>query len=215
MDVLLPENFFFLEEFSHKGIFESVSRVWEVLLELLPYFQKNPLGKIEIEIPKTVYLVERKSISIGRETIIEPGAYIQGPAIIGPRNLIRSGAYLRGGVITGERCTIGHGTEIKHSILLDRAQASHFNYIGDSIIGNDVNLGAGVKVANMRLDKREISIFYRSQKIKTTLQKLGAVIGDRAQLGCNSVTNPGVLLEKESLIKPGSVIFASKDRVAC
>ncbi len=195
------DHYFSLEGFAHQELFEG-SFVWEALQHLDSYLEKQLLGKIAVKVPSTVHLIHPELISIGPETVIEAGAYIQGPAIIGAKNTIRHGAYIRGGVITGEGCVIGHATEVKHSILLNRAQAAHFNYVGDSIIGNDVNLGAGVKLANYRLDHKEVTILFQGKKITTRLRKFGAIIGDGAQIGCNAVTSPGTFIGPKALCYP-------------
>ncbi|HEX4839621.1 MAG TPA: UDP-N-acetylglucosamine diphosphorylase [Rhabdochlamydiaceae bacterium] len=194
--------FFSLEAYFHRELFEGTGYVWEALHRLTSYLQEQELGKIEAKVPVGAHLINPELISIGEGTIIEPGAYIEGPAIIGPFNQIRHGAYIRGGVVTGEKCVIGHATEIKHSILLDRANAAHFNYVGDSILGNDVNLGAGVKLANFRLDHKEVFVLIQGQKIPTGLKKMGAILGDGAQLGCNAVANPGTLICPKAFCYP-------------
>lgn len=134
--------------------------------------------------------------------MIEPGVYIQGPCIIGKNCVIRHGAYIREGVICGDYCQIGHSAELKHSILLNHACATHFVYVGDSILGNEVNLGAGVKCANLRLDRSEVVVAWNGKRVKTGLKKLGAIVGDRVQIGCNCVLNPGTLIGKESFSHP-------------
>ena len=194
-----PTQFFSLEGFVFAALFEKTDFVWEALVRLLPYLEKQKLGKIESSIGEGVYLQEREKISIGPGCVIEPGAFIQGPCIIGPKTTIRHGAYIRGGVITGADCVIGHATEIKHAILLNGAKAPHLNYVGDSIIGRDVNLGAGAKLANFRADHEEIIIH---KKFPTGLKKLGAILGDGVQLGCNAVTNPGTLIGPHSFCLP-------------
>jgi len=202
MELFLPEFFFCLEGFSHRAIFEGASYVWDPLGYLSGYLGSLSLGKIEVEVPSSAYLVHPELISIGKGTVVEPGAYVQGPCVIGPNCQVRHGAYIRGGVLTGSDCVIGHATEIKNSILLNRAHAAHFNYVGDSILGNDVNLGAGVKLANLRLDKKQISILVQGERVFTGLVKFGAIIGDRSQLGCNAVTNPGTILPPRTLCLP-------------
>ena len=169
---------------------------------LLPYLESCRLGKIESKIPEGVYLENREQISIGPNVIFEPGAFIQGPCVIGAGSEIRHGAYLRGGVILGEGCVVGHAAEIKHAILLDGAHATHFVYAGDSILGNKVNLGAGVKCANLRLDRKEVSIVFEGAKVRTGLRKFGAIVGDGAQIGCNAVLNPGTILGRNALCYP-------------
>jgi NDP-sugar pyrophosphorylase family protein len=170
------------------------------LYALKNYFASWKEHRIEIEIPPGVHLERPELISIGKGTILEPGVFIQGPCILGKECIVRHGAYLRDSVLCGDHCAIGHSAELKNSILLDSANATHFVYVGDSILGNGVNLGAGVKCANLRLDRKEISV----SKVKTGLKKLGAVIGDRCQIGCNTVLNPGTLVGKESVC-PGLV----------
>lgn len=197
-----PTAFFILGHFTHAELFEGCTYVWEALERLSDYLKKQKLGKIEVEIPSSVHVVNPELISIGRGTVVEPGAYIQGPCIIGNNCQIRHGAYIRGHVIAGEACVIGHDTEIKHSILLDRVNAAHFNYVGDSILGNGVNLGAGVKCANLKLDHSPVTVVVQGERYKTGLKKLGAILGDGAQLGCNSVTNPGTLMGRGAIAYP-------------
>jgi NDP-sugar pyrophosphorylase family protein len=200
--MLDPTYFFFLEEFAHRSLWKEGDPVWSALYFIKDYLnQKNPC-KIEIEIPPHVYLDRKELISIGKGTVIEPGVFIQGPCIIGQNCTIRHGAYIREGVIMGDACQIGHSAELKHSILLNRVAVTHFVYVGDSILGQSVNLGAGVKCANLRLDRREVVIPFNGQKVKTGLKKFGAIVGDRVQIGCNSVLNPGTLVGKESFSYP-------------
>ena len=202
MQELSAEQFFSLEAFDHKALFERDAPVWDALHQLIPYLKKAQLGKIEIEIPSTVYLVNPSQISIAKGCVIEPGVYIQGPVILGAGTVVRHGAYIRGAVITGKNCIIGHATEVKRSIFLDRAQAAHFNYVGDSILGNDVNLGAGVKLANYRFDHAPVTLMYHGNKITTHLKKFGAAIGDGTQIGCNAVTGPGTIIGPSSFCYP-------------
>ncbi len=143
-----------------------------------------------------------RDIEIGKGTLVEPGALIKGPAIIGDFTEVRQGAYVRGNCIVGDRCVVGHTTEVKGSVMLNGAKAGHFAYIGDSILGNDVNLGAGTKLANLKIITQDITIRIEGRVHHTGLRKMGAVIGDRAELGCNSVTNPGVILGKGSMVYP-------------
>ncbi|MFI5334943.1 MAG: LpxA family transferase [Chlamydiales bacterium] len=195
-------DFFELSEFAHRALFEGCEYPWDALMHLSSYLKKQKLGKIETEIPEGVFLNNPSTISIGKGTVVEPGTYIQGPCIIGANCQVRHGAYLRGDIITGDHCVIGHATEIKHSILLNHAAAAHFNYVGDSIVGSHVNLGAGVILANLRLDHGNVSVYLGERKIATELKKLGAIIGDRSQLGCNCVLNPGAILGKGVLTFP-------------
>ncbi|MDA8164040.1 MAG: hypothetical protein M0017_03265 [Desulfobacteraceae bacterium] len=143
-------------------------------------------------------------IRLGRGVLVEAGALIKSPAIIGDRTEVRQGAYLRGYTLVGARCVVGHVTEVKHAIFLDDAKAGHFAYLGDSILGASVNLGAGTKMANLRFVKGEVRIRTPEGKVDSGLTKLGAILGDGVQTGCNSVTNPGTLLGRSSLVLPNA-----------
>lgn len=142
------------------------------------------------------------TISIGDGTVIEPGALIKGPTIIGKNTEIRQGAYIRGNCLISDRCVVGHTTEMKNAIMLNNAKAGHFAYIGDSILGNNVNLGAGTKLANLKIVGSEVNLKIKDRTYKTGLRKFGAILGDGVETGCNSVINPGVLLGKTSIVYP-------------
>lgn len=197
-----PMQFFSLDEYAHAALFQGCRYPWEALQRLQEYLKSLKLGKIEVEIPSSVHLVHPELISIGQGTVVEPGAYICGPCSIGKNCTIRQGAYIRGNVVTGDYCLIGHDTELKNSILFNRLAAAHFNYVGDSILGNGSNLGAGVKCANLRFDHQPVHVEIAGEKINTGLKKLGAIVGDGAQIGCNCVINPGTILGKNSFCFP-------------
>jgi NDP-sugar pyrophosphorylase family protein len=202
MNLFDQSLFFSLENFPHRALWREGASAWDALKNLKEYLLSQELGRIESFIPPSAYLIHPELITIGEGCIIEPGAYISGPCIIGPGSQVRHGAYIRGDLITGRECVIGHDTEVKHSILLNRVFASHFNYVGDSILGNGVNLGAGVKCANFRLDRENVAITFQGQRIETELKKFGAILGDGVRLGCNCVTNPGTLLGKGVICYP-------------
>lgn len=199
-------HFFNLEKIQHKTLFTSCTHVWEVLQHLTEYCKGLPLGNIEVPIPEGVTLVHKERISIGIGTTIEPGSFIQGPCYIGKNCQIRQGAYIRGDVIVEDGAIVGHTTEVKHSILLSKAYAAHFAYVGDSILGNNINLGAGVKCANLRLDGHEVFVKSNGEKIATGMRKFGSIIGDTSQIGCNCVLNPGTIIGKGVLVHPGLVL---------
>jgi len=145
-------------------------------------------------------------IRIGKGVLVEPGAYIKSPTVIGDQTEVRHGAYIRGYCLIGKNCVVGHVTEVKHTIFLDGAKAGHFAYLGDSILGNQVNLGAGTKLANLRFIKGDVTISTPGGMIKTGLHKLGAILGDHVQTGCNTVTNPGTLLGRKSMVIPNVTV---------
>ena len=142
-------------------------------------------------------------ILIGPGTVVEPGTFIRGPAVIGDHTEIRQGAYIRGDCIVGNRCVVGNTTEMKGSILLDGAKAAHFAYVGDSILGRDVNLGAGTKLANLKMIPGSITVTVERKRYDTGRRKLGAVLGDLTETGCNSVTSPGTLMGPASIVYSG------------
>jgi NDP-sugar pyrophosphorylase family protein len=145
---------------------------------------------------------------------VEPTAYIKGPCIIGPDTEVRHGAYIRGNVFVGKGCVVGHATEVKSSVFLDGAKAGHFAYVGDSILGPGVNLGAGTKLANLKLKKNEVRLEDpdTGKFFGTGLKKFGAVIGRGVQVGCNAVLSPGTLLLPGALVTPCAHIIGTKGK---
>lgn len=208
--MITVDTFFSLTNYSHRKLFEGIEYPWDALRNLKKYLLEKP-GKIACSIPEGVTLIHPELISIGEGSVIESGAYIVGPCILGKNCQVRQGAYIRGNVIAGDRCIIGHCTEIKESILFDGAAAPHFNYVGNSILGNDVNLGAGIICANTRVDGKTVSVRVEKEKIDTHMKKLGALVGDGSKLGANCVLNPGTLVGKNvfssPLVKISGTIF--------
>ena len=129
-------------------------------------------------------------------------ATIIGPAWIGAGTEIRPGAFIRGNVIVGEGCVLGNACEFKNCLLLDGVQAPHYNYVGDTILGNKAHLGAGVICSNLRLDQAEVTVRLPAGVAHTGLRKFGAILGDRAEVGCNAVLNPGSVLGPRALVMP-------------
>jgi UDP-N-acetylglucosamine diphosphorylase / glucose-1-phosphate thymidylyltransferase / UDP-N-acetylgalactosamine diphosphorylase / glucosamine-1-phosphate N-acetyltransferase / galactosamine-1-phosphate N-acetyltransferase len=214
--MLRPEDFFDLEGFKFRGLFDGSQYVWEALSRVgrfaLEYIMnldgdENILGVVM----SGAHIDDRNAVVIGKGTVVEPGAFIQGPAIIGENCQIRHGAYIRGDVVIGNNCTVGHTSELKNAIMLDTAQCPHFAYVGDSILGRKVNLGAGTKLSNLPVvsikdgdsgKRPTIKIEIDGKCYDTGLSKFGAVVGDGVQTGCNTVTNPGCLIGKNTLTYP-------------
>jgi len=147
--------------------------------------------------------IKGRRIFFEEGVVVEPFSYIEEPAYFSKYSVVRHGAYVRGSVYAGEGAVIGHTTEVKNAIFLKEAKAAHFAYVGDSILGKEVNLGAGTKLANLKFLKKEITINFMGEIIKTGLKKMGAILGDRVQTGCNSVLQPGTLIAKASFVYPG------------
>ncbi len=148
------------------------------------------------------------NVFIGGPVYLHPGVklppfcVIEGPAYIGAETKIRPGAYLRGNVIVGRNCVLGNSSEYKNCLLMDDVETAHFNYVGDSILGNGAHLGAGAVLANLRLQRDEVRVATADGKIPTGRKKLGAMLGEGAEVGCNAVLQPGTILGKRSLVYP-------------
>ncbi len=142
-----------------------------------------------------------EGVLIGEGVKIDGSATVLAPTIIDKNSSIRKGAYIRGSVFIGEGAVVGHATEVKNSILMSRAEVPHFNYVGDSILGNYAHLGAGVILSNLKADKSSVIIRGERDYI-TGRRKLGAILGDYAEVGCNSVLNPGSVIGKGSRVYP-------------
>lgn len=201
-----PQMFFSLESFEHRELFSEIQYVWQALDLLGAFIAQQQLGLYKVDISKGVFLENPELIRIGEGTVVEDGAYIKGPCIIGKNCQIRNGAYIRENVLVGDNCVVGHTTEIKNSILFNHAKAAHFAFIGDSIVGNDVNLGAGTICANLRLDNTPVIVRYHGQSISTNRRKFGGIIGDTSQLGCKVVCNPGTIIGRRVLCFPNTTI---------
>jgi acyl-[acyl carrier protein]--UDP-N-acetylglucosamine O-acyltransferase len=147
-------------------------------------------------------ILKSDDIHLAPGVLLEAGALIKGPTFIGRHSEVRQGAYLRGNCLIGQACVVGHTTEVKNSAMLDEAKAGHFAYLGDSILGRRVNLGAGTKLANLKFSHQPYVFKAGEQTFRVTREKMGAIMGDGAQTGCNSVTSPGVILGRECLVYP-------------
>ena len=147
-----------------------------------------------------------EGVYISRSAKIDSSAKIEGACIIGKGAVLRKGAYVRGNCIIGDGCVIGNSSEIKNSILFNECQVPHFNYVGDSILGYKAHLGAGAKISNLKSDKTNVCITVNGEKLKTDLKKLGAILGDRVEIGCNAVLNPGTVIGRNTTVYPLSSV---------
>ena len=223
-----------LDEFPHAALFEGVTNAWEIVARLMDFVQKlvdeadAPLSEApalraeEGLVVSEGLLVPGESLKIASIGLlveagarVEPGVVIKGPTVLCEGAEVRHGAYLRGGCLIGPGAVVGHATEVKNSVFLNGAQAGHFAYVGDSILGVEANLGAGVKLANLELRTEEekrrgevknIVLRVDGERIDTGLTKFGAVVGDDVEIGCNAVTSPGVLLGPGSWVAPNVTV---------
>lgn len=189
-------NLLNLNELDAKAIFEAVIHPWEVLPKIeafiLDYAQTLPDDYEEIE----------ENVWVGKGTFIEKSALIKGPAIIGYNCEIRHSAYIRGNVIIGNNVIVGNSSEVKNAILFNNVQVPHFNYVSDSVLGFKAHFGAGVITSNLKSDGSLVKVKFESNIIETGLRKFGAIVGDYAEVGCNTVLNPGTILGKNSMVYP-------------
>lgn len=143
----------------------------------------------------------KDDVLVGENVNISPTATIIGPTIIGNNVEIRPGAYIRGNVIIGDDSVVGNSSELKNCVLMRHCQCPHFNYVGDSILGNHAHTGAGVICSNLRSDGKAV-IIHDDEEIETGLRKVGAFLGDHADIGCQSVLNPGTVIGKNTQVYP-------------
>ncbi|MFA6506037.1 MAG: hypothetical protein WCT14_08060 [Treponemataceae bacterium] len=174
--------------------------------ESYPWLAVPRIGSLVQDIlndPPPGYHLLSKGVLIGEDCIVSSRAEIVGPAVIGPRTEIRVGAYIRENVLVGASCVVGNSTELKNCVLFDFAQAPHFNYVGDSIMGKGSHIGAGVILSNLKSDKSEVRIKdSRGLDLPTGLIKFGSVLGDGVEIGCNSVCYPGTVIGRGTTVYP-------------
>lgn len=178
-----------------KELFEECEYPWE----MLPKIKELILSLIENKLEGFTEI--KKGVFVGENVKIADFVSIEAPAIIGHGTEIRPGAYIRGNVITGEACVIGNSTEIKNAILLDKVQVPHYNYVGDSVLGNKAHMGAGSICSNLKSDGRAV-VIHADQEIQTGLRKIGGILADGADIGCGCVINPGTVIGKNTSVYP-------------
>jgi UDP-N-acetylglucosamine diphosphorylase / glucose-1-phosphate thymidylyltransferase / UDP-N-acetylgalactosamine diphosphorylase / glucosamine-1-phosphate N-acetyltransferase / galactosamine-1-phosphate N-acetyltransferase len=208
--MLTPADFFALDDPFTASFFAECDFVWQALARIKGHVARL-VGEGQTilgEVMPGAYLSDRP-IYIAEGARIEPGAYVHGPAYIGPGAVVRHGAFVRENVILLAGAILGHASEAKNSLFLPGAAAPHFNYVGDSILGHQVNLGAGTKLSNLGiLSEKDVATGKRpfihltieDQTYDTGLSKFGAILGDGAQTGCNAVLNPGCLVGANTLV---------------
>lgn len=167
--------------------------------EMLPNIKLHIKMLLETGIPGFTLLKE--GVLVGENVKIAPTAYIEAPAIIGPNTEIRPGCYIRGNVITGPECVLGNSSELKNAVLLRHVQVPHYNYVGDSILGNYAHMGAGSICSNLKSDGKNI-VIHGDKDYETGLRKIGGILGDHADVGCQCVVNPGTVIGKGTRVYP-------------
>ncbi len=198
---ILTRDLFDLSMTLARPILEAEEYPWNALPKIRDFIlELGPTLEFED------YILHNENVWIAKSAKIHKNAQICGPAIIGPNTELRTGAYIRGSVIIGENCVIGNSCEIKNSIIFNNAQVPHFNYIGDSILGYKAHTGAGAITSNVKSDKSPVKVRFEGSIIETGLKKLGAILGDCVEIGCNSVLNPGTVIGRNSNVYPLSSV---------
>ncbi len=187
-----------LERFAE--FFKPDMAPWEWVRNIKDALASVDFSKLESkkDIPSGVVI--EGDVYIHPSVTLPPFAHIKGPAWIGPKNEIRVGCFIRGNVIVGEGCVLGNSCEYKNSLLMDKVETPHYNYVGDSVLGTKAHLGAGVICANLRLDRKNVILTLPEGKIDSNMRKLGAIVAEYAEAGCNSVLQPGAILMKRSIV---------------
>jgi len=197
-----PADLFDLKQTEHAAIFDGCEFAWEALKKIKEYLAANLRPALHNRCDGVAFI--SKMVFIGEGTVVEDGAMIKGPAIIGKNCEIRHNAYIRDNVIIGDNCVIGNSTELKNAFLFNNAVAPHFNYLGDSILGHKAHIGAGVVLSNFKSLPGNIKVEIDGKLFDTGLRKFGALLGDLAEVGCNSVLNPGSIIGRNSVVYPST-----------
>ena len=195
-----PADLFDLQQTEHATLFDGCAHAWEALKKIEPYLRAKLKPALHNHCDGVAWI--GKDVFIGEGTVVEDGAMIKGPAIIGRNCEIRHNAYLRENVIVGDGCVIGNSSELKNALLFNGCQVPHFNYVGDSILGHKVHLGAGVILSNLKSLSGTVTVELEGAPFDTGLRKFGALLGDRAEIGCNAVLNPGSIVGRGAVIYP-------------
>lgn len=200
-DKLKCKTLFNLNETIAKDIFDDVTFPWEVLPKIKDFTIAlgSTLSSEEYDNPS-------ENVWIAKSASIAPTASITGPCIIGKKTEVRPGAFIRGNAIVGENCVVGNSTELKNVILFNNVQVPHYNYVGDSILGFKSHMGAGSITSNVKSDKTNVTIRHEGDVIETGLKKMGAMLGNFVEVGCNSVLNPGTIIGSNTNVYPLSMV---------
>ena len=201
MEAAKISNLYNLEETIAGKLFEDAEYPWEVLPKISAFIMElgNTLSSEEYE-------KRGENVWVAKSAKVAPTAYINGPAIIGKDAEVRHCAFIRGNAIVGEGAVVGNSTELKNVVLFNKVQVPHYNYVGDSVLGYKAHMGAGSITSNVKSDKKLVVVKAGEEKLETGLKKFGAMLGDRVEVGCGSVLNPGTVIGHDSNIYPLSSV---------
>ena len=195
------EKLYNLSETIAAELFEGLDYPWQALPLIGEFIKK--LGRT---LDKSEYDETAENVWIAKSAVVAPTAYINGPCIIGKNAEVRHCAFIRGNAIVGEGAVVGNSTELKNVVLFNRVQVPHYNYVGDSILGYKSHMGAGSITSNVKSDKTKVTINYQGEKLNTGLKKMGAILGNYVEVGCNSVLNPGTVIGSNTNVYPLSSV---------
>ncbi|MCR5111393.1 MAG: UDP-N-acetylglucosamine pyrophosphorylase [Ruminococcus sp.] len=201
MDNITIKKLFNLNETAAKEYLEGFTYPWEALKGISDFIIK--LGKT---LSPDEYDNPSENVWIHKTAKVFPTAYIGAPCIIGANTEVRHCAFIRGSALVGENCVVGNSVELKNVILFNNVQTPHYNYVGDSILGYKSHMGAGSITSNVKSDKTNVVIKSADGQIETGIKKIGAMLGDNVEVGCNSVLNPGTIVCRNSNIYPTSCV---------
>ena len=182
----------YLKKFTYP--WEALAGISDLILEI---------GKT---LPEDEFDHPQEDVWVAKDATVFPTAYIHGPCIIGHKTEVRQCAFIRGSALVGDGCVIGNSTELKNVIIFDVVQVPHYNYVGDSILGYRAHMGAGSITSNVKSDKLPVVVKDGEMQHETVRKKVGAMLGDRVEVGCNSVLNPGTVVGRDSSIYPVSCV---------
>lgn len=211
------EKLYDLNETIAAGLFEGVIYPWEVLPGIRDF-----ILKLGATLPEEKYERRGEDIWVAKSAKVAPTACLNGPLIIDEEAEIRHCAFIRGNAIVGKGAVVGNSTELKNVVLFNKVQVPHYNYVGDSVLGYKAHMGAGSITSNVKSDKTLVVVKDGQERYETGLKKMGAMLGDRVEIGCNSVLNPGTIIGRESNVYPTSCvrgvipakhIFKDKDHI--
>lgn len=202
-----------MKKITNKQLFQDFSKTlagelfeqYEYPWDILPHISQT-IVKIGEGLSKEEYDQIGENVWIAKSAVVAPTAYINGPTIIGPETEVRHCAFIRGSALVGAHCVVGNSVELKNVILFDHVQTPHYNYVGDSILGYYSHMGAGSITSNVKSDKTLVTVNLDGMKTPTERKKMGAILGDYVEVGCNSVLNPGTIIGTGSSIYPLSMV---------
>ena len=201
MEACKISNMYTLSETIAAGLFEGAEYPWEVLPKIHDFILE--LGK---SLPADKFGKRGEDIWIAKSATVAPTACLNGPLIVDEETEIRHCAFVRGNAIVGKGAVVGNSTELKNVVLFNKVQVPHYNYVGDSVLGFKSHMGAGSITSNVKSDKTLVVVKSAGEKIETGLKKMGAMLADHVEVGCNSVLNPGTVIGRNSNIYPTSCV---------